>query len=313
MSVEKLYNVRDVSRYKLSPPAGPSSSDSPWFHHANGYLVAFNDPVQSRNSAAALLRDLPASRRIPFLTSIPGVRQLLREHGTQTIQDKLNEELSGLRDASRKASSLDRTLSTPPDRGVPLELVQNRYQTYTSDSNSLPEGYELPNLEVIDGRLIVDGEVQLNIATDRLPRAFRWTRPLAQRSLWEHGFLKVYPHGAGGTGVTYLTTSQNPESVTTNGRLCRFLARAVDPVPTGRPRRSNWGSFTSTSKYMMKFDREIWPADQPDWGAVKDKVAGGGARDGLHRDRGRVSSSHSADTDPRRPPGADQPKVRQES
>ncbi|KAI0480015.1 hypothetical protein F4859DRAFT_530101 [Xylaria cf. heliscus] len=245
------------------------------FHHANGYLTAFNDPIQSRNSAAALLRNVPASKRIPFLAGLPAVRQLLRQHGTQTIQDKLNKELSGLHGTTPIATTVDRIRLTQPERGVPLELVQNGYQTYMSDSNPLPDGYQLPSLDVIDGCLIVDGHVQLNMATDRLSRAFRWTRHLPQLSLWEHGFLKIYPHGAGGTGATYLTANPNPASTTTDGHLCRFLARAINPVQAETPRLSNWGSFTSTSTYQMTFDREVWPAEQPNWDTVKDKVVGG--------------------------------------
>ncbi|KAI0886716.1 uncharacterized protein GGS22DRAFT_116844 [Annulohypoxylon maeteangense] len=265
----------ECTKHGIQTLYGLSAQEDGQFHHANGYLVAFNDPAQSRNSAAALLRDLPADKRIPFLANLPGVRRLLREHGTQTVQDKLNEELSGLRKYASRSTSIDRKLSIPPARGIPLDLIENTYHTYAPDSNSLPTGYELPYLQVVDGCLIIDNEVQLKVATDRNSRNFRWTRHLPRLSLWEHGLLKVYSHGAGGTGATYLTAESNPRSLAANGRLCRFLARAVDPTQSKTSRRSSLGSFISTSSYSITFDKEIWPADQADWDNVKNPVVGG--------------------------------------
>ncbi|PWY96530.1 hypothetical protein BO94DRAFT_570823 [Aspergillus sclerotioniger CBS 115572] len=276
---EGLYQVVELTSIDIMPHATQplyrvSLRGDVQYHHANGYLVACNDPVYSARSIADQLQHLPPDERQAFLASCKELSPIFRQHDIQTIKTRLDREIYDLQHAPWRLSLDKQPLSWTP-RGS-LNMIEGRFQLTACHEKLLPFGYQLPDLVVVDGRIVVDGQVIMHTACDENARTFRWTRKIPHQHIYEHAYLRVYPNGASGSGVVYLTVDADPRDVHATADVHPFRALAICPTQESAQQTGEGPMpFTADHTFQLQFDKEVWPADVPDWNGVKSPVDGG--------------------------------------
>ncbi|GKZ49349.1 hypothetical protein AbraIFM66951_001754 [Aspergillus brasiliensis] len=208
--------------YSVSLWAGEQS------HHANGYLVAINDPARSVESTARALRALPPKKRLSLLASYHELTSTFTKNDIQAINERLNFELFGSYEKRDEGpilrSEVFPTIVSPSDQlkamkynprrlpnGIPLDRVQRKFSLLAKGDINLPSTYSLPEVGVIDGCVLINGEPQLRSSLNRQRRTFQWTRRV-QGNMFEHGVLSLYHHGLSGKGVVLISTTDAPQN-----------------------------------------------------------------------------------------------------
>ncbi|KAH8429159.1 uncharacterized protein LDX57_006828 [Aspergillus melleus] len=148
------------------------------------------------------------------------------KHDLQTIHERLNLELFGKhrhtpraeKAVSRsavfpaKVNSFDEILDRlrnaprPMPSGVPLNFLEREFTLTTTDVQQIPRSYQLPEVQVVDGHILVNEEPQLRSSFDNRQRCYRWSRAISPQ-VFEHGMLNVDLAGVSGHGVILLADS----------------------------------------------------------------------------------------------------------
>ncbi|RAL04454.1 uncharacterized protein BO80DRAFT_485021 [Aspergillus ibericus CBS 121593] len=257
-------------------------------HHANGYLVATNDPTQSVESTARALRSLPPKKRLSVLASFHDLDSTFRKHDIQTIHQRLNFELFGsyekMKQGQFSRSEIFPCLVSPSDQlkamegnprqlpnGIPLDRVQRTFSLHTNRTGQLPSGYKLPEVSVIDGCILVNGEPQIRCKLKRHRRTFQWTRKV-QENMFEHGVLSLYYHGLSGKGVVLISPTSDarhyskqdvqpfqamPKSVADDAQRLRLKQK------TNQKDSDDEGEYIPLITVSMQYDKASWPPDTP--------------------------------------------------
>lgn len=243
--------------------------------HANGYPVACDDPFHSAKNAVRLLQQIPTDQRLSYLANQRQLLPLLQKYSLRTIKDSLNREIYNLEHAPWRFFNNAKSLKLRSSGGVPLDMLERRFQLTAYHEETLPSGYQLPDLNLIDGSVIADGQVVLRTSMDARTRTFRWTRELPQLGAFEHACLKVYPHGKAGSGVVYLTPDADPENVDRKTTVSGFRALAVSPDQTTTAKAtSDVATILVEDTLSLTIDKSAWPPNT-DWSSVKDPADGG--------------------------------------
>jgi hypothetical protein len=243
--------------------------------HANGYLVSCDNPLHSAQKVARLLQQIPTEQRLSYLVNQRDILPLLQKYSLRTIEDSLNREIYGLEYAPWRFFNNAASLKLRPYGGVPLDMLERRFQLTPYHEETLPSGYTLPDLNLVDGSVIADGQVVLRTVMDARTRTFRWTRELPQLGAFEHACLKIYPHGKAGSGVVYLTPDANPDNVGSKTTIYGFRALAISPTQTATSKlASGSDGFVVHDTLSLTIDKTAWPPDT-DWSSVKDPSDGG--------------------------------------
>jgi hypothetical protein len=257
--------------------------------HANGYLVACDDPLNSAKRTARLLQQLPKDQRLLYLVNQRQILPLLQKYSLQTIEDSLDREIRDLEHAPWRFCRNAASLRLRPSGGVPLDLLERRFRLTAYHEEKLPSGYILPDLNIVDGSVIADGQVVLRTVMDARARTFRWTRELPQQGVFEHACMRVYPHGKAGSGVVYLTADADPDDIGAKPTTLSFRALAISPSKIATPKTtSNDGSFEVADTLSLTIDKTVWPPDT-NWNTVKDPTSGGTIELGTYTSPGGYS------------------------
>lgn len=156
--------------------------------------------------------------------------------------------------------------------GALLEKLERTFTLTPANGEEIQSGYQLPELSVVDGYVLTDGEPKLKCSINNGRRTFQWTRQL-DANIFEHGVLKVYPHSLAGCGVILLSSSPEPTEIS-GQQIYHFQAMKknveVELDDESRPtaRSTGGGEFVVTHHVNMTYDKSVWPADkernQPD-------------------------------------------------
>ena len=290
------YEIVQIESLEITPTAMhslysvPVQSDQQSYH-ANGYLIACNDPVYSARCIAKQLQQLPEDNRLPYLVGCRELQPFFQRHGLQTATNRLDREIRDLERAPWRAASSSSSSSSRLASGgeIPLYTMQTRFGLTARRQDLLPTGYSLPDFSIVDGCVVADGQPVLQATFDERMRTFRWTRnislPGGQR-IFEHASLTVYPDGGAGSGVVYLSRDANPVQVdieNSREQLHTFNAVAICPCPREEDDSLHQADrndlFRSNRDYTLTFDKEIWPEGKP-WDGVKTPIEGGKVRIG---------------------------------
>ncbi|KAI2812118.1 hypothetical protein CBS115989_10777 [Aspergillus niger] len=133
--------------YSVSLWAGEQS------HHANGYLLAINNPNRAVESTARALRALPPKKRLSLLASFHELSSTFTKNDIQAIHERLNFELFGSY-GKREEDPITRSeifpaLVSPSDQlkamkynprqlpnGVPLDRVERRFSLHAKGDDA---------------------------------------------------------------------------------------------------------------------------------------------------------------------------------
>jgi hypothetical protein len=211
------------------------------------------------------------------------------KHELQTIHSRLNLELFGDHQAGKQrpisSSAVLPKISSPShlikimrdtprarSNGAPLDKLERTFTLTPAGGEEIQSGYQLPELSVVDGYVLADGEPQLKCTINSGRRTFQWTRQLHSNS-FEHGVLKVQPHGLSGRGVILLSSSPEPTEIS-GQQIYHFQAMKknaeveIDDESHPTARSGGSGHFVVTHYVNMTYDKSVWPADkernQPD-------------------------------------------------
>ncbi|GLA90141.1 hypothetical protein AtubIFM56815_005699 [Aspergillus tubingensis] len=257
-------------------------------HHANGYLVAIDDPTKSIESTARALRTLPTAKRLSLIASFHELGSTFREHDIQSIHERLSFELFGSYEKIERGqitrSEIFPTLVSPSDQlkamkynprqlpnGVPLDRVERKFSLRAKGDRSLPSTYKLPEVSVIDGCILVEGKPQMRCKLNRHRRCFQWTRRVRE-NMFEHGVLSLYSHGLSGKGVVLLSTTDKPQNcpkqdVQAFEALPTSVAEDIELFHTKRQacgkRNGDEGEYIPVINVSMQYDKGTWAPDEP--------------------------------------------------
>lgn len=172
------YEIVQIESLEITPTAMhslysvPVQSDEQSYH-ANGYLVACNDPVYSARCIAKQLQQLPEDNRLPYLVGCRELQPFFQRHGLQTATNRLDREIRDLeRTPWRAASSSSLSSSSRLASGgeIPLYTMQTRFGLTARRQDLLPTGYSLPDLSIVDGCVVADGQPVLQATFDERMR-----------------------------------------------------------------------------------------------------------------------------------------------
>ncbi|PYH66584.1 uncharacterized protein BO88DRAFT_468977 [Aspergillus vadensis CBS 113365] len=239
--------------YSVSLWAGEQS------HHANGYLLAINDPNRAVEATARALRALPPKKRLSLLASFHELSSTFTKNDIQAIHERLNYELFGSY-GNREEGPISRSeifpaLVSPSDQlkamkynprqlpnGIPLDRIQRRFSLVAIGDANLPSAYTLPDLSVIDDCILINDLPQIRCKVNRHKRTFRWTRKV-QEDMFEHGVLSLYSHGLSGKAKKI--------------QLLHAKRQASEN------KSDDEGEYIPVITVSMQYDKSTWTPDEP--------------------------------------------------
>ncbi|RDH19750.1 hypothetical protein M747DRAFT_331910 [Aspergillus niger ATCC 13496] len=255
--------------YSVSLWAGEQS------HHANGYLLAINNPNRAVESTARALRALPPKKRLSLLASFHELSSTFTKNDIQAIHERLNFELFGSY-GKREEDPITRSeifpaLVSPSDQlkamkynprqlpnGVPLDRVERRFSLHAKGDGNLPSAYKLPEISVIDGCILHR-------------RTLQWTRKV-QENVFEHGVLSIYYHGLSGKGVVLITATDAPQNCSKQD-IQAFEAMPTSVAgnvkllhsrrQTGERDSDDEGEYIPLITVSMQYDKSTWAPGEP--------------------------------------------------
>ncbi|PYH30565.1 uncharacterized protein BO87DRAFT_342321 [Aspergillus neoniger CBS 115656] len=278
--------------YSVSLWAGEQS------HHANGYLLAINDPNRAVEATARALRALPPKKRLSLLASFHELSSTFTKNDIQAIHERLNFELFGSY-GKREEGFISRSeifpaLVSPSDQlkamkynprqlpnGMPLDRIQRRFSLLAIGDSNLPSAYTLPDLSVIDDCILINDVPQMRCKVNHHRRTFQWTRRV-QENMFEHGVLSLYPHGLSGKGVVLISTTDAPvdcskKDVQAFETLPKSVAKNIQLLQAKRQAGENEsddeGEYIPVITVSMQYDKSTWAPDEP-IDEPKDPVSG---------------------------------------
>ncbi|OJI87346.1 hypothetical protein ASPTUDRAFT_116731 [Aspergillus tubingensis CBS 134.48] len=278
--------------YSVSLWAGEKS------HHANGYLLAINDPNRAVEATARALRALPPKKRLSLLASFHELSSTFTKNDIQAIHERLNFELFGSY-GNRKEGPISRSeifpdLVSPSDQlkamkynprqlpnGIPLDRIQRRFSLVAIGDANLPSAYTLPDLSVIDDCILINDLPQIRCKVNRHKRTFQWTRRV-QEDMFEHGVLSLYSHGLSGKGVVLISTTDAPEDCSKKDvqafeALPKSVAKKIQLLhakrQVGENKSDDEGEYIPAITVSMQYDKSTWAPDEP-IDEPKDPVSG---------------------------------------
>lgn len=281
-SIEKT-RVEEETVYSVFPQVSQK------YYHANGYLVSQNMPEHTLQIAADSLRKVSDSERLSLLSNFTELYALFGKYDRKTIKARLDLELLneyheprfnkwgalGMTEPPQVGGTGGIKLVSPAkqkNKSVPLDQIRRTYELIAHHPNRIGGHYRLPSIDVIDGCVVVGGEVQLRSSYNLESRTFKWTREIANTNSFEHGMLRIYQDGLTGDGTIFVTTELNPTQVDNNG-LYTFTIRAK-PVLEAQKQGSTLDDgkgYVGLDKYNLTVDRTEWLPDT-DRGEVQDPI-----------------------------------------
>lgn len=237
-----------------------------------------------------MLQNVPVNKRLSFLASCKEMQGVFLKHDLGTIQQKLHSELFGDYKVPRletvssaevfsMSHSPSRQLKALRDRptrwnGTPLELVNGIFQLLPFHKDNASDDYNFPEVSVMDGRVLVDGEVQLRSTFDPRDRTFRWTRStqIQQQNMYENGVFKLDSYALAGDGVISISSASDAEDLSGN-TIYPFKATLIAPNQSRFSRllssESKGSGVTAASgdfsvkesgiPFNMTYDKSEWP------------------------------------------------------
>ncbi|RWA09603.1 hypothetical protein EKO27_g5505 [Xylaria grammica] len=201
--VYKHITIRSIEKTKAEEQEVYSVflTSSQKHYHANGYLVSQHVAEHTLQHAVEYVRRVPESQRLSLLSGFKELYTTFAHHDRETIKARLDLEIH------------DAKVVSPAQRknkGVPLDQLQRRYELIAHNPARIPKHYHLPSIDVIDGCMVVDDEVQLRSSHNHHDRTFKWTRKITNSETVEHGMVRVYPDGLSGHGTVFVTSESDP-------------------------------------------------------------------------------------------------------
>ncbi|EKV12208.1 Eukaryotic aspartyl protease family protein [Penicillium digitatum] len=258
--------------------------------HVHGYLVETNAPGHTLRQTINALRKVPGSRRLGVLSHCKEMWPMFKKFDSQCINQRLNWELFGQykspdgkspkvkRSVSfRDQLKTEKALSRPT--GVAIDGIARGFALTAHHPSNLPAGYELPTLSLVDGYLLVQGEVQLRSTYDSQDRSFHWTRELKQQNLFEHGSVQIDSRAISGNGVIYVSSESEAQAMPDRHQLHPFVAHAQSLESLHTAQQASDETWKYLSTYNVTLDQSPWPADTERTEPV-DPVDGGTFEDG---------------------------------
>ncbi|KAI3005469.1 hypothetical protein CBS147345_7540 [Aspergillus niger] len=239
-------------------------------------------------STARALRALPPKKRLSLLASFHELSSTFTKNDIQAIHERLNFELFGSY-GKREEDPITRSeifpaLVSPSDQlkamkynprqlpnGVPLDRVERRFSLHAKGDGNLPSAYKLPEISVIDGCILVDGEPQMRCKLNQHRRTLQWTRKV-QENVFEHGVLSIYYHGLSGKGVVLITATDAPQNCSKQD------IQAFEALPTsvaedtqllhsrrqiGERDSDDEGEYIPLITVSMQYDKSTWAPGEP--------------------------------------------------
>ncbi|KAG4032306.1 hypothetical protein MFRU_007g02140 [Monilinia fructicola] len=265
-------------------------------YHADGYLVDMNSASHTLKETAEMLRKVPGDQRLGLLSHIQELQSTFKNFDTLSIYQRLNWELFGQYNSpDGQEPSLRQSLNTfnykkhietskalSITKGIPIDRLARGFRLKAHHPDRLPAEYELPALGLVDGHLIIQGEVQLRSSYDSQKRHLRWTRELKQINLFEHGVFEICSRAIAGKGVIYISPEAEAEVAHIQDEVHPFEAKACSLDKTTRSveimteDEDEWEAY---GQWQVTIDRTVWPPDtertEPD-----DPIDGGILEDG---------------------------------
>ena len=181
-------------------------SDRSYF--ANGFLVAVNYPEITIKSVAAALGKLSRKQQAQALYHIQELRPLFWSLGVNGVDALLQNEL--------KLAKEDKVKSKRHLKGPRFQEMRRRFVLKADTSRLIqarkPKGYELPEVDIFEGNLFLDGELATRVSFDSAKSRLRWSREIENFD-YEHGLMAFHTHGFGARGAVLVSDDEDPEDL----------------------------------------------------------------------------------------------------
>lgn len=274
--IEQGYESVEITSIQQTEPSeqnvyGVFLGNDQQLFHANGYLISQSPCTSPLQLAAELVRQLPKGDRLLALSNFQELSKMFRTYDKGTLEARLDLELEHhyRQDQEQLASlslgtavltsdfgtneGLNKSITKENKDEIHLDLIEREFNVTTDNFSCIHSNYQLPSIAVIDGRIIVDDEVQLAYASDPSERTFKWTRYLANQQVFEHGMIQIDNYGSSGNGVISLTADFDPKQI------------PVDDIYTFRLDAKSYSqtspTFIEINRYKLTVDRDIWQPD----------------------------------------------------
>ncbi|KAI1298340.1 hypothetical protein F5Y03DRAFT_409408, partial [Xylaria venustula] len=246
------------------------------YYHANGYLVSQNVPEHTLQHAVEYVQQVPESQRLPLLSGFKELYSTFAHYDRETIKARLELEIQhgylgsqinkknvpGTPEAIIVDDISDAKLALPAQQRkkvVPLDQLQRRYELSAHDLTRMPKNYHLPSIDVIDGCMVVDDEVQLRSSHNHHDRTFKWTRKITNSETFEHGMLRVYQDGLSGHGTVFVTSESDPTRLSKDDiHTFDIQAKPVRGAQSPENVLSAGGGYVALDNYKLTVDRREW-------------------------------------------------------
>ncbi|KAJ8061184.1 hypothetical protein OCU04_010257 [Sclerotinia nivalis] len=274
-SIEKTKKCQLDSAFTLSLPGNAQT------YHANSYLVDMNSQSHTLKETAEMLRKVPGDKRLGLLSHFQELRFMFGKFDAQAIYQRLNWELFGqYKSPDGQESSfwnskyplnytehikMSKALSV--SKGIPIDRLARGFRLKAHHVDRLPAGYELPYLSLIDGYLIIQGEVQLRSTYDSRKRQLRWTRELKETNLFEHGVFEICSRAIAGKGVIYISSGSQAQEAPPRDEVHSFKAKAcsLDKLSSSNTSisedESDDNRWEAMAQWQVTLDQSVWPPD----------------------------------------------------
>ncbi|ESZ94054.1 hypothetical protein SBOR_5580 [Sclerotinia borealis F-4128] len=272
-------------------------------YHAGGYLVDMNAARHTLKETVEMLRKVPGDKRLGLLSHFQELRSMFGKFDARAIYQRLNWELFGQYKSpdgqepsfgkSANPLNLTKHLKTAKtltaSKGVPIDRLARGFRLQAHHLGRLPPGYKLPSLSLIDGYLLIQGEVQLRSTYDPQKRHLRWTRELKQNNLFEHGIVEICSRAVSGKGVIYLSSEAESQEVPPRDEVHPFEAKAcnLDQLADMNIRSGGDDDWTAFGQWQVTLDQSVWPPDT-ERTEPEDPLDGGTFEDGYYASDSQV-------------------------
>ncbi|KNG86160.1 hypothetical protein ANOM_006584 [Aspergillus nomiae NRRL 13137] len=239
-------------------------------YHVHSYLVDTNSPRHTLRETVKKLRTVPGSKRLGMLSQCPEMWPVFQKFDGQCIDQRLNWELFGSYESPDGESPIVKNSVSYEEhlkvrrslfqrKGIPIDSLTRGFSLTPHHPDRLPAGYQLPTLSVVDGYLLVDEEVQLRSTYDPRERCFRWSRELQQQGLFEHGAVQINSKAVSGTGVIYLSSEEESQTMPSREQVHPFKAHARSLEELPATKEVGGDGWSNVDNWELTLDRSVWP------------------------------------------------------
>ncbi len=187
---------------------------------------------------------MPRTKRVGLLKNIKELNPLFQSFGVGAISDALEGELKG-----QKRRVVSKSVKSKKNRQSNIRHAKRTFKLLPSNPDTVQQGHTLPQVNIHEGIVRLDDQVEHRAVVDANNRTVRWTRELP-KGQYEHGYVELRDHGMSGAGAVFISSNSDQAALPTNGsaNVIPFNAVKANVTVGDNPVQSPLQQHTEVSK-----------------------------------------------------------------